>query len=297
MKEFFKKNTISILCPTHKRVDQLKLMIESAWATAKNPKDLQFCLYIDNDDLSYQKLLIEFSHLPINILNGPKMWLSSMFNSLLTISTGELLLYCGDDVIFRTKNWDEILQNVFEKSADKLMVAHVNDGANYEQCWATIGVVHQNWIKLFGYLLTPQIPDNGIDAWITHVANQSNRRVYLPEILIEHMQYRQDKSSIDDTYSQRLIEHKKYNPFLLYKSLLEEVRRDCLILFYKLNSSPPRISKKFLFSDLFVRTLLIFGLISTNNPKIIYFSSMKNITFIKYLLSKIGLPTIPKKWK
>lgn len=288
---------ISIICPTHKRPFQLQKMITSAVKTAKNPSYLEFCFYINQDDDSYKHLFEKLSDLKIKIVLGPKTWLSQMYNSLLTVASGDVYLYGGDDIIFRTPYWDNKICSAFEIHKDKLAVVHVNDGANYSQKWATIGAVHREWIKLFGYVFTPHIPDNGIDAWITHVSNFAKRTIYLNDVLIEHLQYRQGKSEIDDTYAQRLIEHKKYNPLLLYKSLLEEVRRDCLILFYKLNSSPPRISKKFLFSDLFVRVLLIFGLISTNNSKIIYFSSMKNITFIKYLLSKIGLPTIPKKWK
>lgn len=294
--KYFIENKISILSPTHNRPKQLSKMISSALDCSDSPELVEFCLYIDKDDFTYEKIIKNFNQNNLKIIRGPKAWLSFMYNSLLIVADGELLLYCGDDVEFRSSGWDSKIRKVFENSKDKLIVAHVNDGANYEQIWATVGVVHQNWVKLFGHIFTPHIPDNGIDAWITHIANKLNRRVFLNSVLIEHKQYRQGKSKLDITYKQRLLEHQKYHPLHLYKSLDEERQRDTLLLAKQLNQLPLKIEKSYMLAGLLIRILKILPREKLNENKIIFFGSMKNLTLIKYLLNKVGFPILPSRW-
>jgi hypothetical protein len=271
-------------------------MMTSALETASAPSEIEFCLYINRDDSTYDGRLNEYPKNQIKILRGPRMWLSSMYNSLLSVATGEYFFWSGDDVVFRTQDWDLQLKKPFEFHSDKLCVAHVNDGANYSQIWATIGMVHIEWVNLFGYVFTPQIPDNGIDAWITYVANFAQRRYYLKNVLIEHIQYRQGKSSIDPTYTKRTIEHQKYNPLMLYKTLSEYKQLDSLILMSAINKNLFTISKDFIFSNIFVKFLKTVKKESISTNKELFFLSMRNKTFLKYILYKLRLPTIPKKW-
>lgn len=85
----YNPNLTSVLCPTRNRPSQLIAMMQSCLEKASNPNLIEFCLYIDNDDLSYDINKLHEISASTKIVRGPKMSLSSMFNSLLTVANGE----------------------------------------------------------------------------------------------------------------------------------------------------------------------------------------------------------------
>ena len=146
------KIKISILCPTAKRPKELRKMITSALNQSSNPKEIEFCLYLDRGDDSYNKLMNNFSRINVKIIRGPKMWLSTMYNCLLVISSGNIIMWGGDDVVFLTPKWDQKVISKFNSLSDSLRMVFVNDLTNGAGIWANIGFVHKSWIDFFGYL-------------------------------------------------------------------------------------------------------------------------------------------------
>lgn len=290
------KIKISILCPTAKRPKELRNMITSALNQSSNPKEIEFCLYLDRGDDSYNKLMNNFSRINVKIIRGPKMWLSTMYNCLLVISSGNIIMWGGDDVVFLTPKWDQKVISKFNSLSDSLRMVFVNDLTNGAGIWANIGFVHKSWIDFFGYLFTPHMPDNGIDSWITSVTKKLNRAHYLNDVVIEHRQYRQGKSDIDSTYLQRLEKHKMYNPLFLYKSLDEEKRRDLLMLSVKADNRYVPFDYKFIFSFIFLKIIMLFKFFPVRDETLIYLGAMKNWSFLKLVLRKIGIPLGPKSW-
>ena len=286
---------ISILCPTRNRPGQLAEMMKSALNMSLKPDLIEFCLYIDVDDSSYDDLVLPNN---VTVIRGPRMWLSMMYNSLLTAAKGEYFFWSGDDVDFLTHGWDEEMRKEITKFSSKLGVVHVNDMAtSYPQKYATIGMVHRNWVKVFGYVFTPHLRDNGIDFWISNVSNQVNRRAYLPQVKVEHKQYRQGKVTIDKTYMDRLDDHKTYSPLRIYEILIDERRRDALMMQSIDESIKVRFSARYFCANTYL------GLIkaTSRNPipprRRIYVGSMSNATFIKYFLVKIGFTTRRNHWE
>jgi hypothetical protein len=287
---------ISILCPTAKRPNEFNEMVSSAIKQSKKPGQLEFCLYLDQKDNSYDDLIKNFPPNTLKVIVGPKMWLSTMYNSLLTVATGDLLMWGGDDIVFVTADWDEKVIDCFSSFKDPLYMVFVNDLTYGAGTWANIGFVHKKWIELFGYLFTPHIPDNGFDAWITSITKKINRAYYLEDVIIEHRQYRQGKATIDSTYRQRLQKHKIYNPLFLYKSLDEEKRRDLLQLAMTVEHKSVPFDFKFSFATF---SLKLFEFLMPNrisNETKIYVGSMNNFNFIKLILRKIGLQVGPRNW-
>ena len=289
---------ISILCPSRMRPEQLQLMIESAISKSSGENELEFCIYIDFDDLSYQSDNYRFfDNSQIKFIKGPRFWLSGMFNSLTTIATGEYIFWCGDDVNFITTSWDKIMISKFDNFPDKMLLVHANDMATtYKQEFATIGMVHRNWIHLFGNLFTPHMKDNGIDFWISEIANIVDRRCYAEEVQIEHRQYRQGKSDLDSTYKDRLINQQTYNPRDLYRKLAEERRRDALVLGRYIGMSKIPFNKKFLLGSLYAR-IFHTNKVQPFSNRWIYFQSMSNLTFLRFIFYKIKLLPDSRNWK
>ena len=170
-----RNSTISIICPSRGRPIQLLNMMNSATNKSIAPQNLEFCIYIDEDDESYNFAHIDFSKFKIQTLRGPRFWLSGMFNSLLTVASGNYIFYCGDDVEFKTVGWDLSMIEEIDKFEDKLCVVYVNDLAKYEQKYATIGMVHKSWVNVYGHIFTPHMRDNGIDFWISDISRAIGR--------------------------------------------------------------------------------------------------------------------------
>lgn len=286
------KNTISVICPSRGRQEQLLKMMNSARLSADLPESIQFCIYIDDDDDGYNYSEEILKSLNIKFLQGPRFWLSGMFNSLLTIASGDFIFWCGDDVEFKTNGWDTKMKNEILKFQDNICVVYVNDLANYPQKYATIGMVHRDWVLLFGHVFTPHMRDNGIDFWISDISRAIGRLIYLPDVHVEHLQFRQGKGELDGTYLDRIKSHKMYSPASLYESLKDERRRDKLVLSYttgiKLNKEPFR----YLLANIYKK-------ISTPNLDVnrsIYIRSISNYRIITNFLSKYKILYSNKNW-
>jgi glycosyl transferase/beta-hydroxylase protein BlmF len=285
---------ISILCPTRNRPDQLVAMMDSALKMASKPQLIEFCLYIDLDDDSCGQ--IEFSE-NVKIVRGPRMWLSSMYNALITAASGDYFFWSGDDVIFLTYGWDEELRKGIKSFPSKLGVVHVNDMAtSYPQKYATIGMVHRIWVDVFGYIFTPHLRDNGIDFWISNVANQTGRRLYLGDVKVEHRQYRQGKVTIDQTYIDRLDDHKTYSPLEIYRLLIDERRRDALLLQAKDCDIRIKFNLRYLFANVFLSLNTVITRKKISQRRKIYIGSQSNLKFLITLLKKIGIKTRINHW-
>ena len=106
---------ISLLCPTRKRPSFMKELWESACNTAADKNNLEIVFYIDTDDLEsieMYKTLGENCHAIIDDRGEGN--LSKMWNRCYEHATGELFMHCGDDIRFRTDNWDSKVRQVFE---------------------------------------------------------------------------------------------------------------------------------------------------------------------------------------
>ncbi len=286
-------NLTSVLCPTRNRPNQLIAMMQSCLEKTINPNLIEFCLYIDNDDFSYDINKIYEISANTKIIRGPKMSLSSMFNSLLTVANGEFFFWSGDDVSFQSSCWDESLKMPLIGVSDRLGVVHANDLASYEQKYATIGMVHYNWVALYGHIFTPHMKDNGIDFWISEVARKSKRLFYCPDVEIEHLQYRQGKSVNDETYQARRKNHETYDVIELYRNGKSERRRDSLLLLQKL-CLPPDLCKGFLISGIYSRIKIRFDKDYMMSNKFVYLNSISDLNLIRKVFRKIFLLPPPK---
>jgi hypothetical protein len=276
---------ISVLCPTRGRPEQLGLMIETALAKAKYPEKLEFCIWIDRGDDSYEGFLQGNSHLNLKVFSGSRVWLSTAWNTLASFSTGDLLMWLGDDSVFLTNNWDEEVINQICKFKDYMGLVYVNDLGNYQQVWANIGVVHRNWLHTFGYLFSPHMRDNGIDGWITDVSRRIGRCMYLEHVHIEHRQHRQNKSSYDDTYRFRDWTNSWNDVQYLYRLLVDERRRDSLLLKNNWRDIEIKFEFRYFLASIYLYLINRKGSASINQS--IYWGSTSNFKFLKRFVMKL----------
>jgi hypothetical protein len=203
-------------------------MIASACATSRGMGHIEFLLYVDNDDPSldeYRKIHAvhtrgeDSSRDLVTLIVGPRMTkMTEYWNILARAAKGDIFLQANDDIAFRTTDWDKMVQDAFDASPDKILLAHGDDlGCGGARAGAHC-FVHKKWVDAVGYFIAPHFSSDYGDTWLNDVANELGRRVVLP-VVIEHLHVIYRKMEPDATYRERLARHAKDDVDQLYKDL------------------------------------------------------------------------------
>jgi hypothetical protein len=243
---------ISILCPTRGRPNNVLRKIESVFGTATNPNLVEILFYVDSDDLTFPSSKIKNKN--VKVIKGPRMWLSILQNVLYTHASGEILMYTGDDVIFESQSWDQIVRDEFNSSKDKLLLVYGSDGGFYGEKIALHGFLHRNWIELVGCWVQP---GRGVpyDFWLTDTARKLGRLRYKEDLKFTHLHFRQGNKAakFDPTYEAVSSSHRSFRPLLTYKKISRERRIDRVLLSESLNSQI-KIETNYLLSEIFLKS-------------------------------------------
>jgi glycosyltransferase involved in cell wall biosynthesis len=214
--------TFSILVPTRGRRNDLLRLIDSLDTTMEEARDYEIVVYIDHDDPSYDGL----ERPCLRVIRGPRIVLSKMWNACYAISQGEILMHCGDDIVFRTQGWDRKVREAFEQYEDRIVLVHGDDLLHPNGRLATHSFLHRRWVETVGHFVPPYFVSDFNDVWLTDVANELGRKVYLPDVVTEHMHYCAGKGPKDQTHIDRLERHSQERPDLLYKEKKPEREED-----------------------------------------------------------------------
>ena len=191
-----KPETISLLLPSRGRPTWLHRMMFTALETAIYPRSVEIVVYVDEDDPEREAYL----RLPwVKVKLGPRIVLSEMWNDCFQRSTGNIVMHCGDDVVFKTPGWDEIVRKEFEKYPDKLVFLYGDDLGPNGQVFGTHGFMHRRWAEIVGYFVPPLFSSDWNDVWLNEVADMIGRKVLIP-IVTEHLHYTFGKAPRDQTH-------------------------------------------------------------------------------------------------
>ncbi len=218
---------ITLLVPTRKRPLLLQRMFYSAIEMAKYPDLIEMSVYVDNDDpVTKEHLKTMKGNIQVTIDN--RIIMSDMWNKAYKKASANILFCGGDDLIFRTKDWDEKIVNMFDRYEDKIVLVFPDDLIQRERL-ATHFFLHRKWIETLNYVIPPYFSCDYADTWLNEVSNGLNRRIYLPDIIIEHMHYSVGKSTFDETYAEGRARYNRDNVPCLYSQLgnkrLEDIQK------------------------------------------------------------------------
>lgn len=220
---------ISILCPTRGRLVEFRRMLVSALENATHSRRIEIVARLDEDDpheADYRRGSVESE---VRLITGPRVVLSEMWNECYRQSEGEILMHCGDDIIFRTPGWDSIVRETFAASQDKILLVHGDDCSPNTDALATHGFIHRRWVETVGYFVPPLFSSDWNDVWLTEVADMIGRRVKVP-IVTEHMHYSFGKAERDQNTADREERGIRDNVVDLYKATAKERQSDALKL-------------------------------------------------------------------
>lgn len=210
---------ISLLLPSRGRPHFMKRVWETAYDNAKNKDNLEIIYRLDDDDDESIKTYNNLKELypgHVKAFIGPRGdgILSQFWNEVFSLANGEIFNHCGDDLRFRTKNWDETVINEFNKYSDRIVLVYGDDGIRKDDL-ATHGFLHRNWTDVLGYFLPPYFSSDNNDLWLTNIA-QNVGRLNKIDIFTEHMHPSAKKHSWDKTHKERIERGKRDNVRQLY---------------------------------------------------------------------------------
>jgi len=229
---------ISILCPTRGRPEFMKEMVGTACdQSTRLPvfPNLQFIFYIDEDDsesISMKQDLKNYFQGDLDVVHvdaviGPRINLSEAWNRCYEKAEGDILFHAGDDLIFKTRGWDEMVRIQFRESKDKILFVGGQDGLHPpKNNFITHGFLHRNWVEVVGYFVPPYFSSDYNDTWLNELADRIGRKIYLKDLHIEHMHPLAGKHFWDRTHLERLERHRKDRPQDLYAEKAPERERD-----------------------------------------------------------------------
>lgn len=195
-------------------------LAESIAATAAGEVELVFYIDLDDGPSVAAAVALNARH-----VIGERIVLSDMWNACANAAAGEILMQCGDDIVFRTPGWDTAVAAEFDSRPDRIALVHGDDGI-HGPALGTHGFVHRTWIDTVGYLLPPGFSCDMSDLWLNEVADTLGRRVYLPQVLTEHMHPIVGKGVLDQTHRDRLAAGRRDDVHALYAARAGERTAD-----------------------------------------------------------------------
>ncbi len=179
----------SIIVPTRQREAKLRSLLESFLAMTQDLSRIEIILVVDDDDEGSANLECPGIHIERVIVKAG-LTMGELNMAGYRRSTGRYIMLLNDDVIVRTRNWDEKVLSVFLSFPDEIVLVHVNDKI-FQEKLCTFPFVSRTFCEVAAGICPPDYVRYRIDDHIYNVFNLlsvlgKTRIVYLPDVLFEH---------------------------------------------------------------------------------------------------------------
>jgi hypothetical protein len=234
---------ISILVPTRERMNNRLTLLFSILTTVNDINNVNIYYGVDKDDPTLETIKKVALAIPaLNIIeinnDGKFIGLGKMWNILANETTEEIISMIGDDMVFKTKDWDvKILQEFENIPSDKIKAVHCNDDC-HKSALAVNLFCHRNYIKAVGQFMREEFQINWVDQWLHQVFNSVGRIVYRDDIMIEHRHWVLGKSVRDKTADRMAIADTNKVSDKLWYDLVNERIKDVKLISKFVNQPP-----------------------------------------------------------
>lgn len=205
---------IAILVPSRERLNLKLTLINSIITTVSDINNVELLFGVDEDDPTRETAYKIAAAVPfvkiVDIKNeGKFIGINNIWNMLYPHTTANILGYIGDDMIFRTKNWDKQVIEEFTGSnlpKDKIKLVHCDDGFHGPRLCVN-AFIHREYTNQVGYFCRGEFPINYSDSWFMNVFGAVHRIKYLPDVYIEHNHWILNKRAKDKVADRMLADN------------------------------------------------------------------------------------------
>lgn len=183
---------IAILVPSRERMNRRLTMIMSILTSVKDINNVNIYLGVDDDDPTLPVIQKVANAIPcvkiVNIHNeGKFVGLGKMWNDCVAASNEEIISMIGDDMVFATPGWDEMLIKEFSNAPkDSILGVHCNDGYHGQKLAVNFFCLRKYADIMNGKFMREEFKINWIDQWLHQVFQSVGRLKYRGDIMIEH---------------------------------------------------------------------------------------------------------------
>jgi len=235
---------IAILIPSRERINRRLTIISSIITTVSDINNVNIYFGVDEDDPTRDILYKISKAIPcvkiVDIKNDKQfIGLGKMWNICVENSDEKIISMIGDDMVFRTPNWDvEVIKEFTEKlPEDKIKAIYCNDDCHGERL-AVNFFCHRKYVEVLGKFMREEFKINWIDTWLQQVMSAFGRLSYRGDIMIEHKHWVLGKDSKDKTAERMDIADTGKISDKLWNELVDERVKDVLKLGEYLQQTP-----------------------------------------------------------
>jgi hypothetical protein len=184
-------NNLLVMVPTRGRRGNCERLLESFTATA-TCADLLFIT--DPDDASYDGM--DWGAATCAVLD-PREYLVGKLNKTAAAMAGlyDVLMWCGDDHVFRTPGWDQEMLAVL---ADMGGTGWVYPDDKRRHDVPEIWMCSSDVVKTLGWFANPACQHYYIDNTIGELAKRAGLIRWCPQAVVEHLHYQVDRDTPRD---------------------------------------------------------------------------------------------------
>ena len=130
---------------------------------------------------------------------GKFLGLGILWNKLVKASNEEIISMIGDDMVFKTPGWDNMLLEEFNNMpGDQIQAVHCND--DYHGAKLAVNLFcHRKYVDILGYFMREEFLINWVDQWLHQTFSAFGRLKYRNDIMIEHRHWVFGKTPRDGT--------------------------------------------------------------------------------------------------
>jgi hypothetical protein len=196
---------ISLLLPTRGRPRLVERFLASILEQSLRPELIEVILCVDDDDPGSHG--IRFPGLEIVEIIGPRQNMGAYNAICLERSTGDITIAVNDDMIVRTRGWDEKVRALDARFPDGVYLGYGNDlFKGRKLCTFPIlsrrlaGVMSQPYPRIYrGAFIDVHL----MDIFRRLGKAGHDRLAYCEDVVFEHVHYRVDAAAMDATYAER----------------------------------------------------------------------------------------------
>lgn len=236
---------IAILVPSRERMNRRLTLLTSIITTVKDINNVNVYFGVDRDDPTRDIIYKVAAAIPcLKIIdidnNGQFIGLGKMWNICVNNSTEEIISMIGDDMVFRTPNWDEEIIKEFSGNnipADKIKAIHCNDDCHGEKLAVNL-FCHRKYSDVLGRFMREEFKINWVDQWLHQVFSAFGRLKYRGDIMIEHRHWVLGKDKRDRTADRMAVADVNKISDKLWHDLVDERIKDVRTLSQYLKLKP-----------------------------------------------------------
>jgi hypothetical protein len=234
---------IAILVPTRERMNNRLTLLFSILTTVSDINNVNIYYGVDKDDPTLETIKKVAKGIPslkvIEIENeGKFLGLGKLWNILVKESTDDIISMIGDDMVFKTKDWDlEILNEFKEMPSDNIKAVHCNDDCHGAKLAVNL-FCHRKYAEVLGVFMREEFKINWVDQWLHQLFSAFDRLVYRGDIMIEHRHWVLGKNVHDDTAKRMAVADVNKISDQLWYNLVDERVKDVKLLSEYLKLEP-----------------------------------------------------------